>query len=352
MNGRVKFYNDERSFGMIKKDGTDYFFHKSDVKNIPRKIYENDIIESFDVIAKQKGPTAKNIIFEEKIVCPVCSWRNTKDDENCSNSNCEFTLKYVKGLHTDISDEELKLYKERLKDETIKFNNFKKKKVLKQHTSKILDGKIIVYDEIKGEGFIRGEDALKYSFDIENINKPLEIKIGQFVKFNPYIDNSKLVAIKITLTQNNENKDTKLKINNETKLKINNETILTKYVLSYELQVVVILTNGYSDCNTCGGSGTCTYCNGSGDFYFDDGEVEYNSCVSCHGNGLCDFCDDDCEEYTGEEFAKYDYFISLKFSNAKNRKIYIGSWEDVEKAENNKIHFYGKKIIDKLDSLC
>lgn len=136
MYGTIKFYNDEKRFGMIEKDGVDYFFHKSDVENIPEKIYKSDTIESFDVVSKPKGPTAKNIVFKVKIICQVCSWKNKTDDIKCSNSNCGFTLKYAKGLHTDVSDEELKTYRERLKEAKAKFNKFSKKKTIERKSEK------------------------------------------------------------------------------------------------------------------------------------------------------------------------------------------------------------------------
>lgn len=366
MHGKIKFYNEEKSFGMIVKDNVDYFFHKSDIVNMPDKICENDIIKSFDVLQKQKGPAAKKIVFEEKVLCPVCNWTNTESDEKCTNHHCGFTLQYAKGLHTEISDEELQAYKKSLQEAKKRLSSSKKEVASKNQTSSKLDGKIIAFDEIEGTGLIRGSDALKYTFNIEDTNKPLEIKVGESVKFNTY--SSKLIAIKIMLTKNNEKEDTKLKINNE--------TILIQHVVSYKLQIDTIEIDRYKDCDDCDGSGDCYDCNGSGDCkhchgsgncdWCIDGEgchrcnfsgdcdwcVASGDCDECEGSGYCDECEGSCKKYAGQEFKKYDYFIKLKFSNATNRKIYIGSWNNEESKENNKIYFYGKKIIDKLDSLC
>jgi len=298
MNAIIKFYNNEKSYGVIVKDDIDYFFHKSDIQNTPEKIYKNDRIVSFDAISKPKGPAAKNIVFEEKIKCPVCGWINTKNDENCSNYHCKFTLKYVKGLYASISDEELKIYTEKLKAAKQSFTNSKKKKVSKQQVNKTLDGKIAL---------------------IKNIKK------------------------------------------NDTKLKINNETILTKNIVSYALNINKIKTNGYEECRSCGGLGICDICIGAGERVLDydgyrDGNglisLELERCYACNGTGKCSVCSGLKEKYVGIKFKQYKYFINLKFSNAKNRNIYIGFWNNEQEKKSNKVYFYGKKIIDRLNDLC
>lgn len=348
MIGTIKFYNEAKGFGQIVGENkNEYFFHISKVLNAPEKIHPNDKVE-FVSFETSKGLNAKDIIFKVKINCHVCNWTNTDDEEKCGNPKCGFTLKYAKGYSANISDEEAKQYKKELEKAKEKFEPLGLKKDSKRGTSNILNGKIISYAEIQGEGFIRGEDALKYFFNIEDINKPLEIKIGQFVKFNSYSDDSKPTAIKIFLIQNTESKDTKLKINNE--------TILTKYIVGYKLHIDTILTNGYVACNICYGTRICHACAGLGDRILEEDDRvngwAFANCDSCDASCYCAYCNDDGEIYVGKEFEEYKYFVSLKFSNTENRKIYIGSWIKEEEKENNKVYFYGKKIIDKLDSLC
>jgi len=60
-NGTLKSFNAARGFGFITSEGTDYFFHKTDIKGKPPK--EGDVL-SFDVAASTKDPSkmeAKNV---------------------------------------------------------------------------------------------------------------------------------------------------------------------------------------------------------------------------------------------------------------------------------------------------
>lgn len=200
MQGKIKFYNDKKGFGKIEQDGIEYFFYTSDIKNIPEKIYKNDKIISFDIVSKPKGPIAKNILFEEKIVCPVCNWKNKTDNINCSNSNCGFTLKYAKGLHTDISDENLSRYKKELENaklDYVKINNTTDAKNKIKLTPKILEQDMFETIEeynkrIKNLGLVEVGNVELDCYDIENELFYFKTKLNTNLKkmsFNIDIDN-------------------------------------------------------------------------------------------------------------------------------------------------------------------
>jgi CspA family cold shock protein len=60
MNGTVKFFNVMKSYGFITgEDGTDYFVHKSGLKE-DVTIRENDEV-TFDVEQGDRGPKAVNV---------------------------------------------------------------------------------------------------------------------------------------------------------------------------------------------------------------------------------------------------------------------------------------------------
>jgi len=62
--GRVKKYFSEKGFGFIESEGTDYFFHVSEIKQGGQLIEPGFQVE-FDVISKPRGLTATNIRVKE-----------------------------------------------------------------------------------------------------------------------------------------------------------------------------------------------------------------------------------------------------------------------------------------------
>ena len=60
MKGKVKFFNEGKSFGFIAgEDGKEYFVHKSGL-NAGVRIRENDDV-TFDVGTGDRGPKAVNV---------------------------------------------------------------------------------------------------------------------------------------------------------------------------------------------------------------------------------------------------------------------------------------------------
>lgn len=58
--GSIKFFNTDKGFGFIKKeDGSDIFFHITEVKE-QQELKENDQVE-FEIGEGRKGPCAMNI---------------------------------------------------------------------------------------------------------------------------------------------------------------------------------------------------------------------------------------------------------------------------------------------------
>ena len=69
MQGRVKWFNDEKGFGFIEyKEDTDIFVHYSSIRTDGYKtLKENDIV-NFEVVETDKGYQAKNVtLVQEKI---------------------------------------------------------------------------------------------------------------------------------------------------------------------------------------------------------------------------------------------------------------------------------------------
>lgn len=69
MQGRVKWFNDEKGFGFIEyKDNQDIFVHYSSIITKGFKtLNENDIV-NFDLVETDKGLQAKNVsLVKEKV---------------------------------------------------------------------------------------------------------------------------------------------------------------------------------------------------------------------------------------------------------------------------------------------
>lgn len=60
-SGKIKKLNRERGFGFISGEGKDFFFHRSEVKDIDfDSLNENQTVD-FDVQESPKGPRAVNV---------------------------------------------------------------------------------------------------------------------------------------------------------------------------------------------------------------------------------------------------------------------------------------------------
>ncbi|MBT3406150.1 cold shock domain-containing protein [Candidatus Woesearchaeota archaeon] len=65
MNGRVKFFNEQKGFGFIEaEDGKDYFVHQTGI-NEGVVIRENDNV-SFEVADGDRGLKAVNVALAEE----------------------------------------------------------------------------------------------------------------------------------------------------------------------------------------------------------------------------------------------------------------------------------------------
>lgn len=61
--GTVKFYKGDKGYGFIKKeDGTDVFFHFSNVKGEGYEGLEKGQSVQFDIVEGRKGPEAVNVV--------------------------------------------------------------------------------------------------------------------------------------------------------------------------------------------------------------------------------------------------------------------------------------------------
>jgi CspA family cold shock protein len=60
--GKVKWFNDNRGFGIIQKDdGQDLFVHFSSIQTTGCKTLSEGRRVSFDVVQGLKGPAAENV---------------------------------------------------------------------------------------------------------------------------------------------------------------------------------------------------------------------------------------------------------------------------------------------------
>jgi len=205
MNGKIKFYNEEKKFGVIiGKDKDEYFFFVDKVINAPEKIYKNDKVK-FDGFSTKKGLNAKNITFEVKVKCHVCNWINTEDAKNCSNPKCGFTLRYAKGIYTDISTKETEQYKKDLHSAKALYQEDNKPKKIK--SNKQIEEKIITLtpeilekdmfetteqyqDRIKNLGYVKIGivNLINYDADKRELKFNLNIKGNIRYKFDTSID--------------------------------------------------------------------------------------------------------------------------------------------------------------------
>ena len=237
MHGTIKFYNQEKGFGVItESEKKEYFFYINKVLNAPEKIDPNDKVE-FIGFETPRGLNAKDITFKVKINCHVCNSINADDDEKCGNPKCGFTLKYAKGYSANISDKEASQYKKELEKAKKKFEPVGIMNDSKRGTSNILNGKIISYNDIEGEGLIRGSDALKYSFIIEDTDFPLEVEVGKHIEFCK--DGISLIAKNIVIKDNIilEKDTTSSEKKRQPTIKINDETIFLSQITSYKLDI-------------------------------------------------------------------------------------------------------------------
>ena len=60
-SGKIKKLNRDRGFGFISGNGTDYFFHRSEVKETSFESLNEDQMVDFDVQDSPKGPRAVNV---------------------------------------------------------------------------------------------------------------------------------------------------------------------------------------------------------------------------------------------------------------------------------------------------
>jgi CspA family cold shock protein len=61
MNGTIKWYNETKGFGFIKRDGEkDIFVHRSGLKNQAIALDEDQEVE-FEIEESPKGPVAINV---------------------------------------------------------------------------------------------------------------------------------------------------------------------------------------------------------------------------------------------------------------------------------------------------
>lgn len=62
MQGIVKFFNDEKGYGFIARDGDDdIFVHYSNIEGTGRKTLVSDQKVEFDIGEGRKGPEATNV---------------------------------------------------------------------------------------------------------------------------------------------------------------------------------------------------------------------------------------------------------------------------------------------------
>jgi CspA family cold shock protein len=62
MDGRVKWFNDQKGFGFIEKDGGgDVFVHHSGIQGNGFKTLKEGQSVLFDIVPGEKGPRAVNV---------------------------------------------------------------------------------------------------------------------------------------------------------------------------------------------------------------------------------------------------------------------------------------------------
>lgn len=62
MTGTIRTLNKEKGFGFIKgEDGTEYFFHRSAVKNVDFSVLERNQKVEFEGGEGSKGPRAEDV---------------------------------------------------------------------------------------------------------------------------------------------------------------------------------------------------------------------------------------------------------------------------------------------------
>ncbi len=65
VEGTVKWFNDEKGFGFVERDGgTDVFVHYSAIQGEGRKTLVEGQKVTMDVVDGQKGPQAENVMPE------------------------------------------------------------------------------------------------------------------------------------------------------------------------------------------------------------------------------------------------------------------------------------------------
>jgi len=185
MQGKIKFYNEEKGFGKILSDqDIEYFFHISKVSNSPEKISKNDNV-TFDGFETNKGLNATNILFQPKIICPVCSWNNIDDTSSCKN--CSFSLKFVRGYSVEnISDIELQEYKTKLQKAKVNYQQ------TKQEKSRNLSVKKLTSKMLKKDKF---ETTEEYEERIKNLGN---VEIGT-VKLIDYDADTKILDCQLVI---------------------------------------------------------------------------------------------------------------------------------------------------------
>lgn len=63
MQGKVKMFNQEKGYGFITStEGTDVFFHYSQLVMEGFKTIDNDVVVTYDLIETERGQQAHNII--------------------------------------------------------------------------------------------------------------------------------------------------------------------------------------------------------------------------------------------------------------------------------------------------
>ena len=62
MQGKVKWFNAEKGFGFIEREGgKDVFVHFSAIKSDGYKTLEEGQLVNFDIVEGQRGPQAENV---------------------------------------------------------------------------------------------------------------------------------------------------------------------------------------------------------------------------------------------------------------------------------------------------